>query len=143
MLVTSLCWWLYDGDWFLMLVAESLCWRLFSLCWWFSQCIKLVINILNRSSTSQACPQHVWSPTSVTNIDVTMKIACDGHPIAVWWPLYSCHTLKLCEMIWSHLNDFSPDYRKMQCSSIKRLYPKQISLTWWVINLTHLFKMRD
>ena len=29
MLVTSLCWWLYDGDWFEMLVAESLCWRLF------------------------------------------------------------------------------------------------------------------
>ena len=37
MLMTSLCWrWLYDGDWFEMLVAESLCWRLFSLCWWFS-----------------------------------------------------------------------------------------------------------
>ena len=29
MLVTSLCWWLYDGDWIQMLVAESLCWRLF------------------------------------------------------------------------------------------------------------------
>ena len=28
MLVTSLCWWLYDVDWFQMLVAESLCWRL-------------------------------------------------------------------------------------------------------------------
>ena len=71
MLVTSLCWWLYDGDWFEMLVAESLCWRLFSLCWWFSQCIKSVINIFNRSPTSQTCHQHIWSPTSVTNIDVT------------------------------------------------------------------------
>ena len=32
----------YVGDmtnWFKMLVAE-LCWRLVSLCWWFSQCIK-------------------------------------------------------------------------------------------------------
>ena len=71
MLVTSLCWWLYDGDWFEMLVAESLCWRLFSLCWWFSQCIKSVTNILNRSPISQTCHQHIWSPTSVTNIDAT------------------------------------------------------------------------
>ena len=64
MLVTSLCWWLYDGDWFEMLVAESLCWRLFSLCWWYFQCIKSVTNISNMS------PTH-WSPTSVTNINVT------------------------------------------------------------------------
>ena len=70
-LVTSLCWWLYDGDWFKMLVAESLCWWLFSLCWWFSQCIKSVTNILNRSPSSQTCHQYIWSPTSVTNIDVT------------------------------------------------------------------------
>ena len=42
MSVTLLCWWLYDGDLFEMLVAESLCWRLFSLCWRFSQCIKSV-----------------------------------------------------------------------------------------------------
>ena len=70
-LVTSLCWWLYYGDWFQMLVAESLCWRLFSLCRWFCQCIKSVTNILNRSPTSQTCHQDIWSPTSVTNIDVT------------------------------------------------------------------------
>ena len=72
MLVTSLCWWLYDGDRFEMLVAESLCWWLFSLCWWFSLCIKSVTNILNRSPTSQTCHQLIWSPTSVTNIDVTI-----------------------------------------------------------------------
>ena len=47
MLVTSLCWWLYDGDWFEMLMAESLCWRLFSLCWWFCW-----------SPTSQTCHQR-------------------------------------------------------------------------------------
>ena len=70
-LVTSLCWCLYDGDLFQMLVAESLCWRLFSLCWWFSQCIKSVINIFNQSPASQTCHQYIWSPTSVTNIDVT------------------------------------------------------------------------
>ena len=71
MLVTSLCWWLYDGDWFHMLVTESLCWRLFSLCWWFSHCIKSVANILNRSPTSKTCYQLIWSQTSATNIDVT------------------------------------------------------------------------
>ena len=71
-LATSLCSWLYDGDWFQM-VAELICWRLFSLCWWFSQCIKSVTNILNRSPTSQTCHQNIWSPTSVTNIDVTSR----------------------------------------------------------------------
>ena len=39
MLMTSLCWWLYYGDWFQMLV----------------------------------CHQYIWSPTSVTNIDVTAQ----------------------------------------------------------------------
>ena len=68
MLVTSLCWWLYDGDWFQTLAAESLCWRLFSLCWRFSQCKKLVTNISNFH-------QYIWSPTSVTNIDATKMIA--------------------------------------------------------------------
>ena len=58
MLMTSLCWWLYDGDWF----------QIFR----FSQCIKSVTNIMNRSPTSQTCHQHIWSPTSVTNIDVTV-----------------------------------------------------------------------
>ena len=38
------------GD-IVMLVAESLCWRLFSLCRWFSQCIKSVTNISNLSPT--------------------------------------------------------------------------------------------
>ena len=74
MLMTSLCWWIYVGDWFQMLVAESLCWRLFSLCWRFSQCIELVTIILNRSPTSQTCHQLIWSPTSVTNIDVALTI---------------------------------------------------------------------
>ena len=83
MLVTSLCWWLYDGDWFKMLVTESLCWWLFSLCWWFSLCIKSVTNILNRSPTSQTCHQHIWSPTSVTNIDVTL---CLNQAVTFWQP---------------------------------------------------------
>ena len=56
----------YDGDWFHMLVAESLCWRLFCYVGDF-------LNVLNGSPTSQTCHQHIWSPTSVTNIDVTVK----------------------------------------------------------------------
>ena len=28
-------------------------------------------SVLNRTPTSQTCHQHIWSPTSVTNIDVT------------------------------------------------------------------------
>ena len=53
------CWWQnhYVGD--------------FSLCWWFPQCIELITSILIRSPTSQTCRQHIWSPTSYTNIDVT------------------------------------------------------------------------
>ena len=47
MLVTSLCWWLYDSDWFHMLVAESLCWRLFR----YVGGLKSLTNILNRSTT--------------------------------------------------------------------------------------------
>ena len=73
------CWWLYDCDWFQTLVAESLCWRLFSLFWWFSQCIKSVTNILNRSLTSQSCHQHIWFPTSVTKIDVTVMSGKDAN----------------------------------------------------------------
>ena len=82
MLVTSLCWRLYNGDWFQMLIAESLCWRL-------SQCIKSVTNILNRSPTFQTCHQHIWSPTSVTNINVTY----DPNFIQIW-PQYFTHISK-------------------------------------------------
>ena len=30
------------------------------------------LNVLNRSPTSQTCHQHIGSPTTVTNIDVTV-----------------------------------------------------------------------
>ena len=40
------------------------------------------LNVLNRSPTSQTCHQHIWSPTSVTNIDVTginrSKLPCEA-----------------------------------------------------------------
>ena len=75
MLVTSLSWWLYDGDWFQILVAESLCWRLFRYVGDF-------LNVLNRSPTSKSYHQHIWSATSVTNIDVTF---CRSRLPWCWW----------------------------------------------------------
>ena len=136
MLVTSLCWWLNDGDHFKMLVTKKVCWWHFSACWWHynrsptslyarmwcwwpicyvgDMKFNLVPNSiefspsLNRcwgtyighqhhitpecdvgdwylmlvpssrcwwralSPTSKSCHQHIWSPTSVTNIDVTI-----------------------------------------------------------------------
>ena len=34
------------------------------------------LNVLNQPPTSQTCHQHIWSPTSVTNIDVTEFVFC-------------------------------------------------------------------
>ena len=75
MLVTSICLWLFL---------------------WISQCFKSVINILNRSPTSQTCHQHIWSPTSVTNIDVTHLDAAIQEHKCRW----KCH-LKLFWIIWN------------------------------------------
>ena len=62
------CWWhCHVGDF--NMVTDLRCWWQNhyvgdSLCGDF-------LNVLNRSPTSQTCHQHIWSPTSVTNIDVT------------------------------------------------------------------------
>ena len=61
MLVTSLCWWLYDGDWFQMLVAESLCWRL-------SRYVDDSLNVLNRSPTSWIGHQHLKPVTNTLGL---------------------------------------------------------------------------
>ena len=61
MLVTTLSWWLYDGDRFKMLATVSLSWQFFRYDGGF-------VNVLNRSPTSQTCRQHIASPTSFTNI---------------------------------------------------------------------------
>ena len=49
-------------------------------CWWqnhyvgdFFHYLGDFLNVLNRSTTSQTCHQHSWSPTSVTNIDETLN----------------------------------------------------------------------
>ena len=45
------------------------------------------LNVLNRSPTSQTCHQHILSPISVTNIDVTSRdIFC--------WPNNAMETSK-------------------------------------------------
>ena len=57
MLVTDLrCWWQnhYVGDLF--------------------RYVGDLLNVLNRSLTSQTCHQQIWSPTFVTNIDVTLNM---------------------------------------------------------------------
>ena len=36
-----------------------------------------IINVLNRSSTSQSCHQHIKSPTSVINIDIAWQSFAD------------------------------------------------------------------
>ena len=43
------------------------------------------LNALNRSPTSQTCHQHIWSPTSVTNIDVTPRRSLDSMMIQNVW----------------------------------------------------------
>ena len=47
-------------------------------CWWQNQYVGDFVRyvgdflyVLNRSPTSKTCHQHIWSPTSVTNVDVT------------------------------------------------------------------------
>ena len=105
MLVISLCWWLYDGDWFEILVAESLYWWLISLCWWFSLCIKSVTNILNRSPTSQTCHQNIWSPTSMSPMrGLTYSVAANSWSERPHSPLTA--TLSVCEIATTKMNTF-------------------------------------
>ena len=50
-------------------------------CWWqnhyagdFFRYVDDFLNVLNRSPTSQTCLQHIWSPTLVTNTDMTIQM---------------------------------------------------------------------
>ena len=57
------CWWhRYVGD-FMMVTGLR--------CWLQNHYVGDFPNVLNRSPTTKTCHQHLWSPTSVTNIDVT------------------------------------------------------------------------
>ena len=78
------CWWQnhYIGDFFRYVgdfldVLNLICCDRFTECPFavkWSLTIKLITNILNRSPTSQTCHQQIWSPTFVTNIDVTLNM---------------------------------------------------------------------
>ena len=69
----------YVGDF--MMVTDS-------RCWWQNHSVgdffRYVCDFrytLNQSPTSKTCHQHIWSPTSVTNIDVTPDF---GQSLIVW-----------------------------------------------------------
>ena len=73
MLVTSSSWWIKVGDDFWTLVTESRCWcptlptsnvKNSGCCW---------LKLAKPSPISYGCHQHISSPTSVTNIDVTSR----------------------------------------------------------------------
>ena len=141
MLMTSLPWWLYDGDRFQMLVAESLCCRLFSLCWWFSQCIKPVTEMLNRSLTSQTCHHHIWSPASVTNIDVTVHMIWfiwyhEELRRVVYQNLFKWDELSICAFNMSLLNHVRWEFPSFQLGFM----PVVILLK---VNLPFIFNNRD
>ena len=64
------CWWhRYVGDF--MMVTDFRCWWLNHYVGDFFRYVGDFSNVSNRSPTSQTCLQHIWSPISVTNIDVT------------------------------------------------------------------------
>ena len=66
MLVTTLCWWFYDGYRF-MLLTESLCWQIFSLCWWFFQCIKSFTNIFSNIRHQPRCHPNILLDLMILN----------------------------------------------------------------------------
>ena len=64
------CWWhRYVGDF--MMVTDFRYWWQNHYVGDFFRYIGDFLNVLNRSPTSQTCHQHIWSPSSVANIDVT------------------------------------------------------------------------
>ena len=96
-------------------------------CWWqnhyvgdFFRYVGDFLNVFNRSPTSQTCHQHIWSPTSVTYIDVTV-ITCENFlsdkvPLMKWC---CCQLWLLLILCW----------RKWQDSSTKLLWPATIITT--------------
>ena len=65
------CWWhRYVGDF--MMATDFRCWWQNHYVGDLFRYVGDFLNVLNRSPTSQTCHQHIWSPTSVTNIDVTL-----------------------------------------------------------------------
>ena len=76
MMVTDLRYWWrnrYVGD-FMMATDLRCCWRN-HYGGDFFRYVGDFLNVLIHSPTSQTCHQHIWSPTSVTTIDVTLKFS--------------------------------------------------------------------
>ena len=75
-------WHRYVGDY--MMVTDLRCWwQNHYVCNFFRYVGDFLNRLLNRSSTSQTCHQHIWSPTSVTNIDVTTLFGFWGFMVFV------------------------------------------------------------
>ena len=67
-------WWHYYVVDFMM-VTDFRCWLPNHYVGDFFRYVGDFLKVLNRSPTSQTCHQHIWSPTSVTNIDVTENVS--------------------------------------------------------------------
>ena len=72
------CWWLHDGNSFMMLVTESLCWWLYSSCSWLFQCKKPVTKISKLSSIGTVANirhQHRCSRLNAYHEEMQNKIS--------------------------------------------------------------------
>ena len=58
-----------------MMVTDFRCWWQYPYVEDFFRYVGDILNVLNRSPTSQTCHKHIWPSTSVTKIDVTVKNA--------------------------------------------------------------------
>ena len=81
LLVQSLCWWLYDVDWFQMLMAKSLCWRLFSLC--NITYVADFLNVFNRSPTPWIGHQHLKLVTNTFGLNIHHQHRCNRRLIRI------------------------------------------------------------
>ena len=68
MLLSITYWHFYVGDF--TMVTDLRCWWQNHYFGDFFRYVGDFLNVLNRSPTSQTCHQHIWSLTSVTNINV-------------------------------------------------------------------------
>ena len=87
MLVTTLCWWFYDGEPFKMLMTKSFCCRFFGRSVIFS--IHLIRDHHNVECRNfRTCHQYFLSPTSVTNINlkhcIILKTLRRNFPVIAW-----------------------------------------------------------
>ena len=91
------CWWhRYVGHF--MMVTDLRCWWQNHYVGDFVRYVGDFPNVLNRSSTSQTCHQHIWSPTSVTNINLTFLHRCWYYLLLGWFKKLELRRLKFFSM---------------------------------------------